>query len=272
MAKQSGLHGIRGKVGEYTYYEQTGVAGGLVRRINQGLSERVKNDAAYANTRLNNQEFTQAAGIAALYGRMVHPKFRPMVLPFSQSRMVKSIIELIKADTSGAAWGRRNVTSDTISLVSDALNATAKNNFNDLVPEISFNFGDLSTTGVRSVDVKIEVTEDAFNTLIGKGADGMYIKSTWFAVGVGGVNPYDIKKYQLSQLEQLETDQVVISGSYDNEIEDHVSKVGFQQGAIKDYVFVAIAMPFKTVANTKHVLQEMCTFKAYSIGVTNIEG
>ena len=71
MAKQSGLHQLRGKVGEHSYYRQTGISSGLVRSINQGMSARVKNDEAFLNTRLNNAEFGQAGRIASVLSDIV---------------------------------------------------------------------------------------------------------------------------------------------------------------------------------------------------------
>lgn len=42
MAKQSGIHQIKGKVGEMSYYKQSGVSSGLIRSINPSMSGRVK--------------------------------------------------------------------------------------------------------------------------------------------------------------------------------------------------------------------------------------
>lgn len=106
MAKQSGIHQIRGKVGEMSYYQQAGVNAGLVRRINQGLSDRVKTAAEFANTRLNNAEFKTASLVGAAAGHSVIPAWRSMFRRFAQANMVKRVQELIKQDTTHP-WGLR---------------------------------------------------------------------------------------------------------------------------------------------------------------------
>ena len=129
MAKQSGLHQIRGNVGEHSYYKHTGVESGLIRSINQGMSQRVKTSDEYANTRLNNAEFGQAGRIAKILGRMIVPKYRPMILPFSQSKMAKIVLDAIKV--ASGDWGQRNLTSSDASVLINALNSVSKNNPSD---------------------------------------------------------------------------------------------------------------------------------------------
>ena len=128
MAKQSGLHQLRGKVGEHSYYKQTGVASGLVRSINQGMSARVKTSEEYANVRLNNAEFGQAGRIAKVLGQFITPKYRPMILPFSQSKMCKIILDAIKKDTTHP-WGQRNLSENIngINVCINSLNSIRKN-------------------------------------------------------------------------------------------------------------------------------------------------
>ena len=131
MAKQSGLHQIRGKVGEHSYYRQTGVSAGLIRSINQGLSARVKNGPEYANTRLNNREFGAACDVAGILGKLVVPKFRPMILPFSQSRMAKAVLEIAREHVQN--WGERVVTSEDTSRLCDVLTAQSKRSTDEFV-------------------------------------------------------------------------------------------------------------------------------------------
>lgn len=105
MAKQSGLHQIRGKVGDFSYYKQSGVSAGIIRGINQGMSSRVKTGDEYANTRRNNKEFANACEIAASFGACVVPKWRPMFLTFSQAAIAKAVLSFIKEDdTTGTTW------------------------------------------------------------------------------------------------------------------------------------------------------------------------
>lgn len=65
MAKQRGIHQISGTVNNLTYYEQKYVRGGLIRRVNEGMSERLKTDPAFENTRRKNAVFGMCSKIAA---------------------------------------------------------------------------------------------------------------------------------------------------------------------------------------------------------------
>lgn len=65
MAKQRGIHQISGTVNNLTYYEQKYVRGGLIRRVNEGMSNRLKTDPAFANTRSKNAIFGMCSKIAA---------------------------------------------------------------------------------------------------------------------------------------------------------------------------------------------------------------
>lgn len=65
MAKQRGIHQISGTINNLTYYEQKYVRGGLIRRVNEGMSERLKTDPAFVNTRSKNAIFGMCSKIAA---------------------------------------------------------------------------------------------------------------------------------------------------------------------------------------------------------------
>lgn len=252
MAKQSGLHQIRGKVGEHSYYRQTGIVPGLVRSINQALSGRVKTGEEYANTRLNNAEFGQAGRIAAVLGQFVTPKYRPMVLPFSQSKMLKVIIEAIKAKTG--TWGQRNLGASDVEVVTQALNATHKNN----PDEWGLSYGiDSDDQFVVAADTNIFPSK-----LSGIGADGVDIVllacRPWIGTFVESTGKY-AASYARANV-------------YQDFIEDGGSDVAFDyefrpaptQDWPATYVdfFVVVILPFRRVNNTKYTLQEHCTFEA----------
>lgn len=105
MAKQSGIHQLRGKVGEMSYYRQAGVDPGLVRRINQSMSGRVKTSDEFANTRLNNSEFKKANQYATISFHSVNPSWRTMFRRFAIATMTKKFLEYIKAGSGN--WGSR---------------------------------------------------------------------------------------------------------------------------------------------------------------------
>ena len=257
MAKQSGLHQIRGKVGEHSYYRQTGVTNGLIRSINQGMSSRVKTSDEYANTRLNNAEFGQAGRIAKVLGRLVTPKYRPMILPFSQSKMAKIILESIKTDT--APWGQRNLSSnasDRIQAMVNALNAVSKGDF--------YEFGITVTTGELN-QIIVSAQDALFEPkLAGIGADGCNIS-------IVQASPF-IGKY-INNREYADSYARGNIKNQDFEVGD--TSVSFvrsfpspaPEGSIwmSGNFFVIVVMPYRMINNQSHILQEHCTFNAMAI-------
>lgn len=252
MAKQSGIHQIRGKVGEHSYYKQTGVESGLIRSINQGLSNRVKTAEEYANTRLNNAEFGQACRIAGVLGQFITPKYRPMILPFSQSKMAKIIINAIKA--SNGTWGQRNLGSQDLQVMLDAINSTHKNNPDEWGLKYSVDGSD---------NFVIESDDTLFPAKLSSiGADGVNLVvlacRPWIGTFEQGNNRY------------------ANSFARANIYEDHIDEEGVQvtidyafrptppTGWPATYVdfFVVVILPFRTVNNKQYTLQEHCTFVA----------
>lgn len=252
MAKQSGIHQLRGKVGEHSYYRQTGVNAGLVRQINQGMSERVKTDAAYANTRLNNAEFGQAGRIAQVLGMFITPKFRPMVLPFSQSKMAKIVLEAIKLDS--APWGQRNLTQSDEQVAIDALIAVRKNNPDDYGLIIS-----------REDDAVVitadEVLFPAKKAAIG--ATGFDVRlicaRPWIGTFDAGTGRYASSWARANVYD----DSIIEPGNmstFDYEYRP-IPPTGWP--AFSFDFMVLVIMPYRTVNGTKHTLQEYCTYMAF---------
>lgn len=255
MAKQSGLHQIKGKIGEHSYYQQTGVAGGLVRRINQGLSEKVKTSEAFANTRLNNAEFGQAGRISSVLGMFITPKFRPMLLPFSQSKMAKVILEIIKTDS--ASWGQRNLTARNIPPTCvEALNSVAKGDFSSF--GLNLQLDDENST------LTVGTSSSYVSKLASIGADILSLKlvacSPWIGTYIAGNNAY-ANSYARgidSSIIDLESDDTDATITY-------AFRSAPPQGwpAIYGNFFVLILLPKRTINGTEHILQEHCTFFAF---------
>lgn len=259
MAKQSGLHQLRGKVGEFSYYNQTGINGGIVRRINQGMSSRVKNDAAFANTRLNNAEFGQAGRIAQMLGSMVRPKYRPMILPFSQSKMAKIVLGFIKDDT--ADWGRRNLTSSSVvDACTSALNAVSKNKIAD--------FGLSFVADEEHGELTINADPAAFEYMRSIGADRYQIRvaACLSCVGISlATNLYypSIPRYNYSQV-------LLADGNASITVQYTVPSAPAPQTNFVTGRFLLIEiLPQKVEGDLLdqkvYTLQEHCTFASYAL-------
>ena len=259
MAKQSGLHQIRGKVGEHSYYRQTGVSSGLIRSINQGMSVRVKNGEEYANSRLNNLEFGAACNAAGLLGQLVVPKYRPMVLPFSQSKLAKELLRLARQNKDD--WGQRTLSSDQVSQICDALNATSKRNFDE------FASASVTRTSATSGKVIVKISDDQATSMASLGIDNLFVQARVYDVATGKFN--NVVKEMATGYFYTRDVVDVFNG------ESLVPGVGpeAEEGYITDQfvpapnhsgmqIVVFIFLPAKTINTVSYTLQEYCSFKA----------
>lgn len=260
MAKQSGIHQLRGKVGEHSYYRQTGIASGLVRSINQGMSSRVKNDAAFLNTRLNNAEFGQAGRIASALAMYINPKFRPMVLPFSQSKMAKIILGYIKNDTT-APWGQRNITtSNSGEMQVEALNSVVKNRFEDFGFSLSLD----EENGVFSVVASTE-TENKLDAIQAVGIDLIFVSTTtWIGTFVQSTGKYAssyarANTYPENMSNPSDGDEITINYNIPSPPPQGWPAI-YAEGT-----GILIVLPYRQVNGVNHYLQEHCTFKAFQM-------
>lgn len=257
MAKQSGLHQIKGKVGGFSYYRQSGVNSGLLRRINEAMSGRVKTGDEYTNTRLNNAEFRNAADVAKILGQTITPKYRPMILPFSQSKLTADLLGLIKQVEGN--WGERNVVASQASLVLEALNKLAKNDFAGMYGQVR-----VALDGESSDTVGMDLSDDVINNLRGLGIDGVIFSVRSFCLGAGQYSAVIGKNIpsMLSRVAATDQDITATSGaSFEAVVNfDNTLPVGFE--AIPMYVIVAL--PYRTINSVKHTLQEYCSFTAVS--------
>lgn len=255
MAKQSGLHQIRGKVGEHSYYTQTGVIGGLIRQINQGMSEKVKTAAAFANTRLNNAEFGYAGRLAAMLGLYIEPKYRPMILPFSQSKMAKQILEIVKND-SISPWGQRVVTDSDGSKLAPILSSVAKNNYD----EWGITFGapvSLGDAQTLQGDTQYESKLAAIN------ATGAFIKVVMINTAVGKFNSLTGKYNESYARGVVELNEDAQGNFSEDFTVQWPADFTAQEAWSNNHMVAVIVLPYREVGGTKNILQEHCTFKVF---------
>lgn len=266
MAKQSGLHQIKGKVGEYSYYKQSGVTSSLIRSINQGMSARVKTSDEYANTRLNNSEFAGAANVAGLLGKMVTPKFRPMVLPFSQSNMAKALLDL--ARQNNMPWGKRVVSANDTPEIAAILSAQSKRDYSDFVSlsvtrgsstaaTLAYSYtaeqgtlmASLGITKLTITGVQIDLATGKFNNVTGKIQSGYIRKRDSVILS----DAEDVNPGEGGGL----TEDIVVSGFTPTA----ETFTGHQ-------LVVFVVLPLRTLGGVDHILQEYCSFLAVELPAT----
>lgn len=263
MAKQSGLHQIRGKVGEHSYYKQTGVSAGLIRSINQGLSARVKDGEEFANTRLNNAEFGAACNVAASLGKMVTPKFRPMILPFSQSKMAKKVLEL--ARQSAAAWGQRTVMASASADLAAILSEQSKRDFEEFISvdfvrqsadlvEVNGVYSDEQATLMSSLGIThLTVLVSSFDLATGKYGLTTHTIAPCILTKIDTQSPLDANGVNPGAGESF-SETLSVTPSYN-------PPTAIYNG---QQLLVLVVLPIREVGGTKHILQEYCSFAAFA--------
>lgn len=258
MAKQSGIHQLRGKVGEHSYYRQSGVAAGLMRGINPAMSGRVKTGDEFANTRLNNAEFRSAAELASAMGKIIQPKYRPMILPFSQSKLTKDYLTLIKE--SDGEWGQRHAVLAQNQRIADSLNALAKIRYSDMFADVA---PIVVPQGETDADVQMGWTEDQATTMASMGIDGVITKITPVRLLVGefdsqtGKNRVTFSTLGTSQYE----DASVTAGNSETFSLSIAPGSANAPGYVGMLFAIIVALPYRTVGEVNYTLQEKCTFK-----------
>lgn len=271
MAKQLGIHQIRGKVGGRSYYKTKGVEEGISRSINPGMSARVKNGDEYANTRLNNAEFGNANKIATAAFNSVNTRKRGMMLNFAIAAMTKAALEDIKQGTG--AWGARVPATELDSLICDLLEKHAKGGSYD------GQFGQITDVGLDAsggYSVEFEISPELSTQLKALGIDGMYFVPSKCLAGEIIVD--DLPRLYAGHaigtpvpvtLDPASTLNPTVSGPINTPSAVGMSQSGYTF-AVEDekhgfYVVVTI-LPYRQEGGQRYTLQEYCTYVAVPLG------
>lgn len=274
MAKQVGIHQIRGKVDGRSYYRQAGVADGLSRSINQGLSDRVKNSPEYANTRLNNAEFKRANRLATVAFRSIYPSWRSMYRLFAVATMTKRFLELVKGGTG--SWGLRYPLVELGGAFEDVLLHYAKNGeyqgqFGDITK--SSNQDPISIGGVSLEQnlplITQSLTREVAASMAAQGINGLNIYSrtvyvacdedvmmamsvpTKSSFGVSASPEWEPSDEQFEAL-NLESTQVIAPTPI---------KTKISAAPNAGVYLVHVMVPYRTINGVSHELQELATYE-----------
>lgn len=257
MAKQSGIHQLRGKVGNMKYYGMKGVKGGLVQSINEGMSERVKTDAAYANTRLNNAEFGGAGSTAGAIIRSLSQRWRYLLVPFATGKLAKDVRNIMMQDTGGA-WGERGLIGASWQKgLAEKVTAYSKNPSDDFSGlTIGCNFD--SDAGM-SLDIT-STTDFHNDRLEALGCTGVRVVTL---AGAVETSAYDDGVHQYIPA----VSDFKVGDTHDFDFAN-ASTASAQRADIKSasqednrlYGGLVVLLPYKTVNNVKYIMQELCSF------------
>lgn len=271
MAKQLGIHQIKGKVGERSYYRTKGVELGVSRSINQGLSARVKNGDEYANTRLNNAEFKNANAIATAAFNSVNTRKRGMMRNFAVASMTKKALEDIKLGSGD--WGARHPLTELDKLVCDMLENHAKGGAYS--GEFgTFEVSDVFELGTKTIDIDIDVPTQ--QDLLSKGISGIQIVVSRCLAGEIDVDgaPRLFAGSAISPQAPITIAgeslvQSTISVQVDSPSSVGMSQSGYtfaQEDEKHGFYAVLTILPLHRENNKAYILQEYSTFVAIPLG------
>lgn len=265
MAKQSGIHQLNGKLRGVSYYRQKGVSDGLARTINTGLSKRVKESAAYANTRLNAAEFGQAGSFAGAAIRSISDRQRTMLKDFATGFLAKDVKAIIVNDTTHP-WGQRQLSgTGWQEALLAKINTYAKNDFLSFVGGV----WDVEVTGEgasRTWTPNAELAEGWGTMLANLGADGAEVEMYAYLTELqkdGEAAGRGFSKVALIGKDSAEigtsltiTEAATVSGDFTGEQAENM-----MQGVL------VVVKPYQTINNVKYIRQELCTFSLYPVTV-----
>lgn len=271
MAKQSGIHQLRGKVGEMSYYRTKGVETGVVRRINQGMSARVKNGEEFVNTRLNNAEFKNANAIATAAFNAVNNRKRGMMRTFAISAMTKRALEDIKQGSQ--SWGVRMPITELDILICDMLENYAKSGrYDGQYGDI----GEVTLNNQGNYEVMITLSEAIITNLSSLGIDGLYVAANRCLAGEIVVDNLPRLFAGSSQgsvtfldLVGSTGEDVGLSGSVATPRSVGMSNSGYEfakEDPKHGFYLCVTFMPTRNVGSHPYILQELCTYVAIPLG------
>lgn len=254
MAKQSGIHQLRGKVGNMKYYRMKGVQDGLVQSINEGMSNRVKNGAEYANTRRNNSEFGMAASTAGASVKTLSLRWRYLLKPFVTGAIAKSFLSVAKSSTN-IPWGSRFISPQELQRYYPVgMRSIVKNDISD--------FGNLlcsitSVDGGATLDLNGQNVHNAKAEAAGcKGVRCVFVGGM-ITPSFGGSNTS--QAYPATQQTEILTETDVPFG---NDVEQSQS-APIIAAALEEVDAAAIGyvvlLPYREVGNEKVVMQEFAS-------------
>lgn len=258
MAKGQSTFRQLGKIDGRKYYQVKGVDGIVSQSINQGMSNRVKNDAAYANTRLNNAEFGGAGSTAGAITRALSQKWRYLLVPFATGKIAKAVRNVMMLDAS-SAWGQRGLVGATWqSALAEQISAFSKNSVAD--------YGDLGFIATFNSQSGLNATTLSGDTVQNQKLESLGCTGVRIIPLVGVINASSFSaaadKYVPASTVLKEGTPVDIDfgGEGDATITDSEIKVTAQADGML-YCGIFVMLPYKEVNGAKYIMQEHCSFK-----------
>lgn len=276
MAKQTGIHGLRGKVNGMSYYSSKN-GGSLVRKINEGLGERVKSSREYFNTRKNNAEFGAAGDFAGKFIGTISQRWRFILDSIATGKMVAAAKRAIQQDASNP-WGERIIPTDAYSMLRDEFNSLSKNEMPEVLASLGLSVLKFdATAGKLFASADVAVGEDLSEELNAMGADGFDIDVYHYKIGMpiydDATNLYLKASAQLTLLNAFSVAVSDITADTDV-IQANASNVdtAYSNGDTGEFNCLFILFRPKRIVNgIASVLQQHCAGAVYVPGTGTME-
>ena len=258
MAKGQSTFRQLGKIDGRKYYQVKGVDGIVSQSINQGMSNRVKNDAAYANTRLNNAEFGGAGSTAGAITRALTQKWRYLLVPFATGKIAKDVRAIMMQDST-SDWGKRGLTgTEWQTILAEKVSSYSKNpisDYSDFRAVATFN----SNTGLSVVGLSENALQN--EKLESLGFMGVRVCSLTVELNASSFDSATGKyKPASTRIVQADVTDVDFGESSNVTATDANIKVTSQSDN-KLYGGIIVMLPYKEIHGIRYVMQEHCSFK-----------
>ena len=263
MAKQTGIHGLRGKVNGMSYYNSKN-GGDLVRKINEGMGARVKSAREYSNTRKNNAEFGAAGDFAGKFIGTISQRWRFILQSTAVGQIVKFFKEALTFDRT-SQWGQRALTVNYIQPLFDKFNSLSKNDLPEvLVNAIENKMGyNMGSKTIELLD-EVAVNDDLAQMLADIGASGFSLD----------VYTYDVLTPQFDPA-AMKYSNALCSLMHIDSLSRNISNVAVDTQIFADGITISdvdldisdssefgclfvLFRPYRTIGGVANILQEHC--------------
>lgn len=160
MAKQRGTHQIAGKINNLVYYEQKYIRGGLIRRQNEAMSLRLKEDVVFENTRAANSLYGAclmlSGAVLSFFGKSRDVK----VIPSACAHFSTSLLRLYQAEngyTKDAPLDLSEFSGDAIIYAFDRVIQNRLDRFFSPLPRV---YGAPKSSGQYDLDIPANLLEN----------------------------------------------------------------------------------------------------------------
>lgn len=272
MAKQKSIFKIKGVVdGQSFFYSKLG--GYQLRKINPNMSDRVKTEPAFENTRLAAQEFKGAASTASAIVRGVTSRWRFFTTPKLVGDLTKYIIAQNPIDESHP-WGQRSLIQNVMANVQNYYNARQKVQMPSFIQDyfdrkVTYD----SNTQHLNLSVALTMTVDDQKQLMLKGATHLLVEIWAYEVVF---SHYDVHLKQwipaLSRLSSTRAASSTLSLKNDEDLiifPALTPTIEFNPTNQTDRMSGVLVtfMPLKRVEGTYYTLQRLCSVYWKSVQV-----